>query len=231
MLEALLKKLFVKLEQEPTNDKKSKNGCAIFFKEKILEERFEQYNLISVRGLKDYYDKYVNGKDNSSGEPNTELKNIISQYLGYESYLDFENQQKGSDLKKTNIQATKKSVLNVQSIKKLGIPAALLVLFIFGSSIIKNKDCIVWRTDHYEEIYCTHKTEIISINNNIDIAYFRKITVDSTTTFFVKNKAVIWYGKSESGEMDYFNSRGQHPLTGKELKPITNYIIEKYIRN
>ena len=67
MLEALLKKLFVKLEQEPTNDKKSKNGCAIFFKEKILEERFEQYNLISVRGLKDYYDKYVNGKENSSG--------------------------------------------------------------------------------------------------------------------------------------------------------------------
>lgn len=236
MLEALLRQLFTKLEQEPTNDKKSKNGCAVYFKEKVLEERFEKFNIISTRGLKDYYDKHVLGKENSSGEPTTELKDLISEYLGYDSFLDFETKTKDTlpPISKTSTTSIQEKLsINVKSIKKLGVPAALLILLVFGSNlaaVFKSEDCIVWREDHYETIDCNNKTETISINT-IDIAHFKKIEVDSTTTFFIKNDAVVWYGKSESGEMEYFSSRGKHPITGKELKPITNYIIEKYIRN
>ncbi|WP_157961207.1 hypothetical protein [Lutibacter citreus] len=44
----------------------------------------------------------------------------------------------------------------------------------------------------------------------------------------MKGKPIIWYGKSINGELDYFNSRGVHPITGKELKPITEYILKQY---
>lgn len=234
MLEELLRQLFTKLEQEPTNDKKSKNGCAVYFKEKVLEERFEKFNIISTRGLKDYYDKHVLGKENSSGEPTTELKDLISEYLGYDSFLDFETKTKDTlppISKTTTTSIQEKLSLNVQSIKKFGLPAALLGLLIFGSNVtavFKSEDCIVWREDHYETIDCTDPSENILINT-IDIAHFKKIDVDSTTIFFIKNDAIVWYGKATSGEMEYFSSRGKHPITGKELKPITEYIIHKYI--
>lgn len=233
MLEALLKKLFIKLEQEPTNDKKSKNGCAVYFIEQILEKRFEKFNLISTRGLKDYYDKHVLGKENSSGEPNTELKNLISIYLGFDDYLDFENKSTHTTNTPTNRTTTLtnlKSKIRVDSIKKLSAPV-IVAFLLYGTYLIgriPHKDCIVWRTDHYEKIDCNNKTENISINT-VDTEHFKKIEVDSTTLFFIKNKAVVWYGKSASGEMDYFNSKGEHPITGKNLKPITKYIIHKYI--
>ncbi len=41
----------------------------------------------------------------------------------------------------------------------------------------------------------------------------------------------IWYGKNREGELEYFSSQGLHPQTGKTLKPITRYMIEKYICN
>lgn len=236
MLEALLRKLFIKLEQEPTNDKKSKNGCAIYFIEQILEERFKKFNIISTRGLKDYYDKHVLGKENSSGEPNTELKNIISEYLGYDSFLDFETKTKGAtntSTKTTTTSIQKKLSLNVQSIKKFGLPAALFGLLIFGSNVtdvFKSEDCIVWRKDHYEKIDCKNENAILMLEG-INIDKFRKIQINESTIFFKKNKPIVWYGKSEKGEMEYFNARGTHPITGKELKLITEYIINKYITN
>lgn len=226
MLEVLLRKLFIKLEEEPTNDKKSKNGCAVYFTEQVLEGRFKKFNLISVRGLKDYYDKYVNGKENSSGEPSTELKNLISQYLGYEGFLDFEHSIKVST---TGLPKTKD--ISIDNIKKWVVPTVLFIplflgLYLYG--FFEREDCIVWKVDHYEKIDCTNRAENISINT-IDIERFKKIKIDSTTLFFKNNKAIVWYGKLSNGNVDFFTSRGTHPVTGKELKPVTPYIIDKYI--
>ncbi|MGY0407981.1 MAG: hypothetical protein ACWIPJ_06465 [Polaribacter sp.] len=39
----------------------------------------------------------------------------------------------------------------------------------------------------------------------------------------------IWYGKASSGKMEFFTHRGIHPETLKELKPITEYIINRYV--
>jgi hypothetical protein len=53
--------------------------------------------------------------------------------------------------------------------------------------------------------------------------------VKEETTFFENGKPIIWYGKSAAGKMEYFNHRGIHPETLKELNPITEYIIIKYL--
>ena len=39
----------------------------------------------------------------------------------------------------------------------------------------------------------------------------------------------LWYGKNKNKELEYFTAFGKHPETGKTLKPITKYMIAKYI--
>lgn len=225
MIKMLLEKLFKKIKNESDCDKKTKNGISIYFVEKILEEQFGKSNYISPKTIKGYYDKYVLERENNSGEPSYELKNLISHYLGYENYLDFENNKKA--LLNTN------SNWNIRSTDKRVIITGVIVAISFFLIILKitgSKDCLVWKKDHYEEIDCdgTLKDPLLS---TLDIKKFRQIIARDTTTFFIKGKPIIWYGKSKNGKFEYFNSRGLHPITKKELKPITKYIIHKYIYN
>ena len=104
----------------------------------------------------------------------------MSQYLGYNHFLDFENKIKETDPSLTKTKAastTNKSVINVHSIKKLGIPTMIIAFLLFGTrltDVFKSDDCIVWKIDHYEKIYCKNRSEKVSINN-VDIERFRKI--------------------------------------------------------
>jgi len=221
----LLEKLFKKIENESDCDKKTKNGISIYFVEKILEEQLGRLNYINPKTIKGYYDKYVLGRENNSGEPSYELKNIISHYLGYKDYLDFENGKKEpiNTISYGNIRKTKKWLLISGAIVSLSF--LLIILKITGT-----KDCLVWKKDHYEEIDCDGVLRD-PLLNNIDIQRFKQLIVSDTTAFFIKGRPIIWYGKSKKGKIDYFNSRGIHPITKKELKPITTYIIKKYISN
>ena len=234
MIDRLLEKLFTEIKNEKDNDNKTKNGISIYFVEKILEEQFKKPNYISSKTIKGYYEKYVEKRENKSGEPNSELKNIISNYLGYQDFLDFETKNLSiigdSDQTKSTF-ITKKNII-VSSVKKWGIPAIISATIASGFYIsggLNTENCIVWKNNHYEKIDCNSKIKNISINNNIDIENFKMIKASLTTTFFIKDKPVIWYGKSINGEFEYFNSRGVHPITGKELKPVTQYIINKYV--
>jgi hypothetical protein len=223
MLKKLLSQLFDKLENEKDNDRKTKNGNAIYFVEEVLEKKYGLSNYISSRAIKGYYDKYVEEKENNAGEPSAELKNLISKYLEYNDFLDFENNN-GSIGRVTKISKLK--------VIKITVLITLMLIVIFGflyyKGIFKSNNCIIWETDHYEKINCEGKSPNLLLKD-INVEKFKKIKVSDTTTFFVNGHPVIWYGKSDKGEMEYFNSRGVHPITMKELKPITEHIINKYI--
>ena len=45
-----------------------------------------------------------------------------------------------------------------------------------------------------------------------------------------KSQPLILYGKNAAKEYEYFTHPGLHPETGKTLKPISRYIIKKYIK-
>ncbi len=122
--------------------------------------------------------------------------------------------------------------------KKIGLGILILLgLFIVGYSIKQNafpeKQCMVWKEDHYEEVDC--ENEVNSFYNlskevkNKEALSLKKIDVCDTTTFFVNDKPVVWYGKSH-GNHDFFNQDGTHPITGKDLKPVTDYIIKKHVK-
>lgn len=226
MLKKLLSQLFDKLENERDNDKKTKNGNAVYFVEEILENKLGKPSYISPRAIKDYYDKYVEGKENKAGEPSSELKNIIAKYLGYESFLDFETKNKEETIGSGKL----KGVLKKPFFKWMVVALLILIISVAVSNetFLKSKDCLVWKIDHYEKIECMNEVPN-PLLKDVNIEEFKKVAVSDTTVFFINDRAVIWYGKSTKGELEYFNSRGVHPITMKELKPITEYLIRKYV--
>ena len=91
-----------------------------------------------------------------------------------------------------------------------------------------------WSGDHYEtvdcELYTNDPVKLNSIKpldkNLIDL---KKIKVCDTTTFFKNGEAIIWYAKTENG-IDFFNTHGRHPENDHALKPVTHYIVNKYVK-
>ncbi|HRA74534.1 MAG TPA: hypothetical protein PLB11_17115, partial [Flavobacterium sp.] len=88
--------------------------------------------------------------------------------------------------------------------------------------------------DHYEIIDCSTikqgiiSNEIIPIDNRV--INLKKIEVNEQTQFFKNGKPLVWYCKYK-GKLTYFNSYGINPETGKPLKPMTQYMIDKHILN
>jgi hypothetical protein len=123
--------------------------------------------------------------------------------------------------------------------KKGLILIGLLFVLGFGfygirSFLFPNKDAMIWVKNHYEAVNYdkTGSAEVIPLNQYV-LDNFKKITVSENTTFFKNgdyDTPMVWYGKSSNKkEHEYFNQPGLHPETGKTLKPISRYIIKKYI--
>lgn len=226
MLKKLLSQLFDKLENERDNDEKSKNGNAIYFVEEILEKRYGRPNYISSKAVKSYYDKYIDEKENNAGEPSSELKNLMSKYLGYENFLDFENKNGVEMVGSPQIKGGIKKTFARWAI--FIILDVVVMVVVYSKGFLSSNDCLVWKIDHYEKVDCENNRPNL-ILEDVDIDFFRQVKVSDTTAFFVNGHPAIWYVKSKKGEIEYFNSRGLHPITLKELKPITQYIINKYV--
>lgn len=117
----------------------------------------------------------------------------------------------------------------------------VVILFVVAGiyliqSVFQEKGCMVWREDHYEEVPCDLQVNSFAGNKVIPIKrdllmYQKKIVVTDTTTFFnADGTARIWYGKSAQKDYEYFIHPGKHPETNKELKSISNYIIDNHVK-
>lgn len=114
-----------------------------------------------------------------------------------------------------------------------GIIAVLVGLCFIIYLALQKKDCMQWSGDHYEEVSCDLKMEGIGTFNAPEpyderIIDLRRIKVCDTTTFFKNEKAVVWYAKV-GDSVEFFNTHGMHPENGRALRPITPYIIHKYV--
>lgn len=121
-----------------------------------------------------------------------------------------------------------------KKMRYLGIAAVILGLGLITYFNLSRKECIQWSGDHYEEVGCDLKIQGIGTFNSPEpyderIINLRRIKVSDTTTFFKNEKAIIWYAKV-GDSIEFFNTHGTHPETGKALRPITSYIINKYVR-
>lgn len=90
----------------------------------------------------------------------------------------------------------------------------------------------VFLTTYYVAVDCTSDKVrigefIIPIDKNL--MKLKKLDLKNKLIFFKNDKPLVWYYKHD-GEVELFNSPGFHPETGKPLKPITQYIIDKYLK-
>ncbi len=125
--------------------------------------------------------------------------------------------------------------LKVKSTKRLTVAIMLSLALGTGSMWWWNRtaapggNCMYWHEDHYEAIACDQKVPnaMVIALDTIRLKNFRKLTRPDTITY----KAIgrVWYSKI-GGKLEYYTSGGEHPVIfGRQLKPITVYIIDKYI--
>lgn len=118
----------------------------------------------------------------------------------------------------------RKAVIGLALVLCIGFP---VIFFAFPA-----KGCMQWTGNKYEMVDCDLK----AADNNIELLdptliNLKKVQVCDTTTCFDKNGvAIIWYAKTANG-IDFFNAHGRHPENNSSLRPVTNYILKKYVRN
>jgi len=115
------------------------------------------------------------------------------------------------------------------------IMAAIIFSLSFGIyAAFFKKECMQWSGDHYEEVSCDLEVQGYGTFNSPEpydnrVINLRRIAVCDTTVFFKNEKAIVWYAKVGSNA-EFFNTHGIHPENGKALRPITPYIINKYVK-
>ena len=132
-----------------------------------------------------------------------------------------------------NDDAVKRS--SIKQLSRIGVAAVLFLTsgYTINQAFFSEKECMQWQKDHYERVDCSSEKEgIVATNEVIPIdesaIHLRKIDVNKQTLFFKNDKPVVWYNKA-NGKLSYFNSYGINPETGKPLKPMTDYMIKKYV--
>lgn len=113
----------------------------------------------------------------------------------------------------------------------------MAILFLGVHYFMKGEQCMEWVNDHYEVVDCDVPNEsgdryISAKEEDSFIADFKKISPCDTLSFKDKNgNACLWYGKSLTGEMEFFNKLALHPETKKSLKEVSAHIFNTYIKD
>jgi hypothetical protein len=115
----------------------------------------------------------------------------------------------------------------------LVIAAVFCLVSVVICFILTQKQCMQWSGDHYEKVDCDLKAVDFGAFGKIEPYEeskfgLKKIKVCDTTTCFINGEAIVWYAKTSSDKADFFNTHGRHPENDKPLRPVTNYIINKY---
>lgn len=121
-----------------------------------------------------------------------------------------------------------------KKIRYLAITAVLIGLGVIIYLVLPQKECMQWSGNHYEIVDCNLKVQGLITANPVELldenlVGLKKVKICDTTVYFDKNhNAIIWYAK-RGDSVDFFNSHGRHPENNSPLKPVTKYILDKYV--
>ncbi len=180
-------------------------------------------NLISV--LVDYQPRPLNKYLKADVYSQTDVSKEKEDFQGIETFWDGLDEFKDDTVKS----------ISIRLLSRIGIVAVLFLalVYIINHAFFPEKQCMQWQKDHYEKVDCNVVNQgMAAINEVVPIdereINLKKIEVNKETLFFKNGKPLVWYSKIK-GKLQYFNSYGINPETGKPLKPITNYMIKKYV--
>lgn len=230
----LLKRAFEKAKKEI--DTEIKTRASKYLSDFIFEDTGEQYG---ERILRDKYNK-VKNNETEKIELRNYVQEALSNFLGYDNYLHFINENKKENKDETveekiieGLSFFDKIKTSIKKNKIYLIVGLLSIISISIYQIVTKQKCMVWQEDHYVEVAC----DLSRIQRGNSVLYkkdriksFKQIYPDSNYPFFTPDGAVtVWYGKNKKGDLEFFTDLGLHPETGKTLKPITQYMIDKYL--
>ena len=114
------------------------------------------------------------------------------------------------------------------------VAIVLCVALGYTYQVFTQRGCLMWQNDHYVEVDClTEQQGVATLSTQVPydatLLNVKKITPTDTTTYFKNGRALLWYCKIDSGTIELFNAPGYHPVYNKPLRPITNYMIKKYL--
>ena len=221
-------------EEKESGRKLSDTTTAKLLSDFIFENQKFQFG---ERSLTNYYRSANNENEEEVIINRPEVVQALSAYLGYDSFKSFKDANEIINVVKEGSPENSESSAVLAIVKEnkllstIGI-VTIVLLLIYSST---TKHWMVWENDKYIEVdYNLEEYDTWQLKpydkNMID--NFKKIPVDCNTEFFdPSGKPKIWYGKNAKRELEYFTSFGLHPETGKTLKPISNYMISKYVCN
>lgn len=226
-IEEIIKSVFEKAQSKSVTHAKSA------LSKLIAEEISDEYAYIAPKTIERAYEKYILG-DESKGEPSPETIKLLCNYLGFENYGDYINDQPqvtATIKKEPSPGLNRKGIFWLIGIMVLGI----LAVWLIKSDMINatpSKGCMVWKQTNYEKISCD---KVIGLKveplDEVKLNTFKKVEIDISRTFFNESNGepLVWYYKHENGDLEYFTAPGLHPIQGTTLKAITTYIIDKYV--
>ncbi|WBX78017.1 hypothetical protein PG911_07110 [Tenacibaculum ovolyticum] len=248
MIEKLIIDLFTKIKQEESIT--SRNGKAVFFVKEILETKHDAFNRTSVQTITRLHKKYIDRQEDVIvGVPEPFIKDIMAQYLNFENFEEYKAsfQYPDREITSSSLETEKNPVFEnakttidtatpikwyKKNANKLVVTASTAFMLVLSIYTYQNNysikgNCIIWKTDHFEKSSCLVKNAIDNNDYSINIERFKKILVTPDTTFFIKGKAIIWYGENKKKVKEYFTDRGFHPETLKRLNPVTRPILHR----
>lgn len=191
----------------------------------------------SERRLRDFYNAAINPDCEEVNIPQEEVVLALANYLGYADFKGYLAENPNNT--KTAIPAILLPTTSQKAmafLKKNKITLIVILLFVVGIGVyfyITRQRWMEWQDTHYVEVsFDSQKLNegILKFYREERIEDFKRIIVNCSTQYFRKDGEVqIWYGKNKEGKLQYFTSHGLHPESGKTLKPITKYMIGKYI--
>lgn len=228
----------------------SPNRCATRLSE-IISEDFAY----GERSLRDYYREAKSISEGDIEIPQPQVILALAKYIGYETYEEFILKNKGklyfkiedgvdrnveliSPTDDTLQKKVKKGInpfaKGIRSKKGLAFTAVLISAITIATYLyIDRQKWMVWNGNHYEIIPFDTEMEkngVLNLYDEDNFLHLKKIVPSCNTQFFnADGSERIWYGKNRKKEYEFFTSLGKHPETGKTLKPITKYMIEKYL--
>ncbi|WP_323787916.1 hypothetical protein [Psychroserpens sp.] len=187
---------------------------------------------LGERSFRDYYNdaNKLIGKSNDISIKQLTVINGLCKYLEFDNYQKF---AESIDKEKEKSRQDKIRIL-VKKNKAVIIAMSILIIgFIVYNSVTRQR-WMIWEKDHYKEVkFDAEKYDLnqLKLYKEERINTFKKVSVIcSKTKFFNEDGSVnVWYGKNKNKKLEYFTTLGLHPETGKTLKPITQYMIDKYI--
>lgn len=188
------------------------------------------------RRLRDYYNAALRGEEIEIKQK--AVRDGLAQYLGYDSFEDWLLKTDRLESKPDTPSKKKEShfyfILHFLGRNKTTflITVGGLIVFLIINSLNSEK-WMVWEGSQFVETSFDgskiEKGQMVVLNEN-RIESFKRIEPTCDTQFFnTDGSAQLWYGKNSKGELEYFTDLGRHPETGKTLRPITRYMINKYI--